>query len=93
MAETSSLSTGRSDPRRNPGVSASALASVPPDVKTTLRDSAPTAPATALRASSTKRRARRPSAWTEEGLPGRSQAAAIASRASGRSGVVAFQSR
>ena len=34
MAETSSLSTGRPEPRRSPGVSASALASVPPDVKT-----------------------------------------------------------
>ena len=37
MAETSSLSTGGPEPRRSPGVSASALASVPPDVKTTFR--------------------------------------------------------
>ena len=93
MAETTSRWTGNPDARRSPGVSASALASVPPEVKTTLRGSAPTAPATAALASSTSRRALRPSSWTEEGLPGRSQAAAIASRASGRSGVVAFQSR
>ena len=70
---------GGPDPRRSPGVSASALASVPPEVKTTSRGSAPTAAATAALASSTSRRALRPSAWTEEGLPARSHAAAIAS--------------
>ena len=43
MADTSSRSTGRPAPRRKPGVSASALASVPPEVKTTFRGSAPTA--------------------------------------------------
>jgi hypothetical protein len=75
------------------GVNASEFASVPPDVKMTFRASAPTAPATAALASSTSRRDARPSACTEEGLPLRSQAAAIAARASGRSGVVAFQSR
>ena len=37
MAETSSRLTGEPDPRRSPGVSASALASVPPEVKTTFR--------------------------------------------------------
>ena len=62
MAETSSLSTGSPEPRRNPGVSASALASVPPDVKTRFRGDAPTAPATLALASSTSLRARRPSA-------------------------------
>ena len=45
------------------------------------------------RAASTRRRASRPSACTEDGLPTRSYAATIAARASGRSGVVAFQSR
>ena len=93
MAETTSRSTGGLVLRRSPGVSASALASVPPDVKTTSRASAPIAPAITARASSTSRRASLPSAWTEEGLPHRSHAAAIASRACWRSGVVAFQSR
>ena len=92
MAETINLLTGKPESRRSPGVSASELASVPPDVKMTLR----------VR----RRRPRhdgprvldqparwRPSACTEDGLPLRSQAAAIAARASGRSGVVAFQSR
>ena len=54
---------------------------------------ADTAAATEARASSTRRRALRPSAWTEDGLPLISHAAAIAALASGRSGVVAFQSR
>ena len=93
MAETSSRSTGWPPARLKPGLSASALASVPPEVKTTLRGSAPSAAATAARASSTSRRACRPSAWTDDGLPASSQALAIAARASGRSGVVAFQSR
>ena len=83
-------------PRRDRSVSgdsASMLASVPPEVKTTLRGSAPTSAATCSRASSIRRRAARPSAWTEEGLPQTSSAATIAARASGRSGAVAFQSR
>ena len=45
------------------------LASVPPEVNTTLRGSAPTSAATCSRASSISRRAARPSAWTEDGLP------------------------
>ena len=40
-----------------------------------------------------RRRAARPSAWTEEGLPGSASAAANAARASGRNGAVAFQSK
>jgi hypothetical protein len=39
------------------------------------------------------RRACRPSAWIEDGLPASSHAFAIAAFASGRSGAVAFQSR
>ena len=93
MAETTNLLIGKPEFRLSPGVSASEFASVPPDVKTTLRASAPTASAMTARASSTSLRDARPSAWTDDGLPLRSQAAAIASRASGRSGVVAFQSR
>jgi len=93
MADTNSLSTGRPEPRHNPGASASALASVPPEVKTTFRGRAPTAPAMARLASSTRRRALRPSACTDEALPQISKAIDIASRASLRSGVVAFQSR
>jgi len=57
IAETTSRSAAGPAPRRMPGVSASALASVPPDVKTTLRGSAPTAFATVARASSTSLRA------------------------------------
>ena len=74
IAEISSRCTGAPPARRTPGPSASTLASVPPDVKTTLRGSAPTAAATAARASSTRRRAWRPSAWTDDGLPARSHA-------------------
>ena len=93
MAETSSRCTGCPAPRRKPGVSASALASVPPEANTTSGALAPTAAAIAARASSTSRRAWRPSLWTEDGLPLTSHAAVIACFASGRSGVVAFQSR
>jgi hypothetical protein len=75
------------------GESASMLASVPPEVNTTLRGSAATSAATSPRASSTRRRAARPSAWTEDGLPTASSAAIMAARASSRSGAVAFQSR
>ena len=69
------------------------LASVPPEVNTTLRGSAATSAATFSRASSIRRRAARPSAWTEDGLPELSSAASTAARACGRSGAVAFQSR
>ena len=45
MAETTSRSAGRPLPRRSPGLSAKALASVPPEVKITSRRSAPVAAA------------------------------------------------
>ena len=72
------------------GVSARLAASVPPDVKThrTLRDAREFA--TARLASSMIERAARPSPWIEEGLPARSNAAAIAVRASARRGAVAL---
>ena len=75
------------------GESASAFASVPPEVKMTLRGSAPTSAATSPRACSISRRAARPSPCTEDGLPVSSSAAVMAARAAGRSGAVAFQSR
>ena len=53
----------------------------------------PVASATCARARSITARAARPSACTDEGLPTTSSAAAMAARASGRSGAVAFQSR
>ena len=61
---------------RSPATSASMLASVPPEVKTTSRGSAPTSAATCSRACSIRRRAARPSACTEDGLPTTSSAAA-----------------
>src|SRR4051812_50117060 len=59
----------------------------------TLRGSALISAATSPRACSTSLRAARPSPCTEEGLPHKSSAARAASRAAGRSGAVAFQSR
>ena len=91
MAETNSRSR-RSAPPKN-GLSASMLASVAPEVKVTWAGSAPTRAATSARAVSTRWRAARPSACTEEALPAKSNARSIAARASGRSGAVAFQSR
>ena len=52
------------------GVSASILASVPLEVKNTSPGRAPTSAATCSRARSITRRAARPSACTEDGLPG-----------------------
>jgi hypothetical protein len=49
--------------------------------------------ATSSRARSTKRRAARPSAWTEDGLPATPSACVSAAAACGRNGAVAFQSR
>jgi hypothetical protein len=77
-------------PPPNSGLSAAFAASVPPETNVTQRDATPASRATSLRASSTIRRAARPSAWTEEGLPVVSIAASAASRASGRSGAVAL---
>jgi hypothetical protein len=69
------------------------LASVPPEVNTTPRGSAPTSAATSSRACSIRRRAARPSTWMEDALPVVSSAASAAARASCRSGALAFQSR
>src|SRR5579884_1356495 len=69
-------------------------ASVPPAVNTMSPGSAPRAWAICWRASSTAWRARRASEWLPDGLPKRSPSqGSIASRASGRSGVVAAWSR
>ena len=87
MADTKSRS------RAAAGASANVLASVPPEVNTTLRGCAPTSAATCSRASSISRCAARPSPWTEDGLPLTSSAASAAARASLRSGAVAFQSK
>ncbi len=94
MAEMSRQSRG-STPAGVPtkGERAIILASVPPEVNTTLRGSAPTSAATLWRASSIRRRTARPSAWTEDGLPQTPSASATAARACGRRGAVAFQSR
>ena len=72
---------------------ASMLASVPPEVNTTFSVRASNRAAMAIRASSNMRRAARPAAWTEAGLPTRSSAARTATRASGRNGSVALASR
>ena len=73
--------------------SASALASVPPEVNTTERGGTPKLRASSSRAASTRLRAARPSPWTEEALPPASSAAIIACRACGRSGLDALWSR
>ena len=69
------------------------LASVPPEVKTTSEDAAPHSEATSRRALSTVARARRPEAWTDEGLPPIRNASAMASKAAGLKGLVALWSR
>src|SRR5262249_43588862 len=66
IAETKSLSRAVASIA---GASANMLASVPPEVNTTLRGSAPTSAATLSRACSIRRRAARPSTWTEDGCP------------------------
>ena len=68
-------------------------ASVPPPVNTTSYGLAPTAAASCSRDSSTTRRARRPAACRDDGLPVSRKAAATASAASGSIGVVAAWSR
>ena len=77
-------------PPPNSGLSAAFAASVPPDMNVTQRALTPASRATSLLASSTMRRAARPSAWTDEGLPVVSIAISAASRASGRNGAVAL---
>ena len=66
-------------------------ASVPPEVKITWFGSAPTACATSRRACSIPARAARPNRWALEGLPKPCSVrkGSIASRTSGRTGVVA----
>ena len=63
--------------------------SVPPPVKRTSLGRAPRAAASVSRASSTSRRAARPDACSDDGLPVRPRHEAIASIASGTIGVVA----
>ena len=71
----------------------SALASVPPPVKTSRSVAAPMRAASSARARSMPFRALRPAPCTDEGLPGASSTASMAARACGRRGAVAFQSR
>ena len=101
MPEISKTSQRRGRPdNSSSGESASATASVAPLVKITAAGSAPTSAAIAAdrwvtdgNKSATRARAARPSAWIEEALPVSAKAAAIAARASGRSGEVALWSR
>ena len=69
---------------------ARALASVPPLVKTTVEAGAAIRAATSALACSTRARAARPAACTEDGLPTLARACATASAASGRTGAVAL---
>src|SRR6478736_50130 len=94
IAEINSRSRGsRRPPISMAGVRAKTFASVAPLVKVTFLLSAPTSLATSSRACSIRRRAARPSAWTEDALPVSARAAHTASRASSRRGAVAFQSK
>jgi hypothetical protein len=68
-------------------------ASVPPEVKITSLGRASNASAMISRDSSTTRRARRPTACSEEGLPSAPSSSVIALTASGSMGVVAAWSR
>ena len=77
-------------PPPNSGLSAALAASVPPDTNVTKRELTPASRAISLLAFSTMRRAARPSAWTDEGLPVVSIALSAAPRASARSGAVAL---
>ena len=83
-------SDGAFGPPPNQGLSAAFAASVPPETNVTQRALTPASRATSFLASSTIRRAARPSAWTDEGLPVVSIAASAASRASTRNGAVAL---
>jgi hypothetical protein len=94
MAEMSKRSRGRFSVAVSiAGESASIFASVQLDVKKTSAARAATSAATSSRARSIKRRAARPSACTEEGLPATPNASRNASSACGRNGAVAFQSK
>src|SRR4051794_39242195 len=72
------------------GDSTRLLASVPPLVKITFLELAPTRAATRSRAVSISARAARPSAWTDEALPVIWRARTSAAATSGRSGAVAL---
>ena len=72
---------------------ASALASVPPLVNTTVEAGAAIRAATSERACSSTACAARPAAWTDDGLPTRSRTAVTAAMASGRTRAVALWSR
>ncbi len=94
MAETNKRSHAvLRPPVCSAGVSASMLVSVAPLVKVTFLASQPTRLATCARAFSTKARAARPSACTEEAVAVTSSAVTIAARASSRKGALAFQSK
>ena len=73
--------------------SAVAMASVPPLVKITPASGAFARREASWRAVSTRPRAARPSAWTEEGLPVVASASTMRASTSARIGAVAFQSR
>ncbi|MFN8147421.1 MAG: hypothetical protein U0R76_08130 [Candidatus Nanopelagicales bacterium] len=66
---------------------------MPPEVNTTSTGFTPRISAMLSRDSSTTRRARRPDACSDEGLPTSASSAVMASSASGRIGVVAAWSR
>ena len=78
---------------QNRPLTARLSASVPPPVKTTSLGRAPSAAASVSRASSTSRRAARPEACSDDGLPTMPRHEVIASTASGSIGVVAAWSR
>ncbi len=93
-ASTASCSIAETSSRGRPGPrTASASASVPPEVNTTCSGGRPTSAATRARAASRRPRAARPAACTDDGLPTARAASAMASRAAGRTGVVALWSR
>ena len=90
----------RNGPPRSRDASAAPMiaklsASVPPEVKITWLGSAPRVSAIVRLASSIPARAARPNRWAEDGLPNASlpRYGSIASRTSGRTGVVAALSR
>ena len=78
---------------QNMPLTARLSASVPPDVQTTSLGRAPRAAASRSRDSSTTRRAARPDACRDEGLPVRASCSASTRAASGSMGVVAAWSR
>ncbi len=87
------LTIRRFDPAATALSMARALASVPPLVKITVEAGAAIKAATSALACSTRARAARPAACTDEGFPPSSSARATAAAASGRTGDVALWSR